>query len=139
MKDHMLTYRRSYHLKVIWCLDLDFVGCLNFRNFTFGYLVLVGEIISWKSVKQLVIVASIMKVEFMVCFEATNHGLWLQNFIPGLEVIYNIVKPFKIYYERQVFKLKVLNIWNWNTFAVIKEIQEQRMLIEHISTWLWIY
>ena len=38
-----------------------------------------------------------MKTKFVACFEATVHGLWLQNFILGLEIIETIAKPMKIY------------------------------------------
>jgi hypothetical protein len=30
-------------------------------------------------------VSSTLEAEFMACFEATMHGLWLRNFISGLE------------------------------------------------------
>ena len=70
MKDYMLTYKRFDHLKVIGYLDSNFVGCIDIRKSTFGYLFLsIGEIISWKSTKQSIIVASTMKVEFVACFE----------------------------------------------------------------------
>ena len=50
-----------------------------------------------KNVKQCIVVASPMEVEFAGCFEATIHVLWLQNFILGLGIIDNIVKPLRIY------------------------------------------
>ena len=33
----------------------------------------------------------------MACFEATVHGLWLQNFIPRLAIVDTIEKPLRIY------------------------------------------
>ncbi|TYK14596.1 Retrovirus-related Pol polyprotein from transposon TNT 1-94 [Cucumis melo var. makuwa] len=86
-KDYMLTYKRSDHLEVIGYSDLDFVGCVDSRKSTFGYLFLLAEgAISWKSAKQSIIASSTMEVEFVACFEATVHGLWLRNFILGLEL-----------------------------------------------------
>ena len=80
----MLTYRRSNHLEIVGYSDLDFAGCVDIRKSTFGYLfMLAGEVISWKSAKQSVIAASTMEAEFVACFEATVHGLWLQNFVSG--------------------------------------------------------
>jgi len=35
IKNHMLTYKRSYHLKVIRYKDSDFVGCMGTKKFTF--------------------------------------------------------------------------------------------------------
>ena len=55
------------------------------------------EAISWKSVKQSVIVASTMNVEFVACFEATVQANWLQNFIWGLGIVDSIAKPLRIY------------------------------------------
>jgi len=40
IKNHMLTYRRSDHLKVIEYKDSNFVGCMDTRMFTFGYVYL---------------------------------------------------------------------------------------------------
>ena len=77
-KNHMLTYKESDHLKVIGYSDSDFAGCVDTRKSTFGYLFLLAEgAISWKSAKQSVIAASTMEAEFVACFEATIHGLWL--------------------------------------------------------------
>jgi len=35
-KNHMLTYRKSDHLKVIGYTDSDFAGCIDTRKSTFG-------------------------------------------------------------------------------------------------------
>ena len=52
--------------------DSDFVGCIDTRKSTFGYVyLLAGGAISWKSAKQSVIAASTMEAEFVECFEAT--------------------------------------------------------------------
>ncbi|XP_074303650.1 secreted RxLR effector protein 161-like [Silene latifolia] len=51
---------------------------------TFGYLFLLAEgVVSWKSGKQSIIATSTMEAEFVACFEATIHALWLRNFISG--------------------------------------------------------
>ena len=81
----MLTYRKSSKLEVIGYSDSDYDGFIDTRKSTFGYLfLLAGGSISWKSAKQSVIAASTMEAEFVACFEATIHGLWLRNFISGL-------------------------------------------------------
>ena len=38
-----------------------------------------------------------MEVEFIACFEASNHGIWLQNFITSLRILGGIERPLKIY------------------------------------------
>jgi len=97
-KNHMLTYKRSGHLKVIGYTYLDFAGCIDTRKSTFGYVYLLAEgAISWKSEKHSVIAASTMEAEFVACFEATVQANWLRNFISGLRVVDSIAKPLKIY------------------------------------------
>ena len=53
--------------------------------------------ISWKSAKQTIIVSSTMEDEFVACFEAIVHGLWLRNFILGLGNVDSFFKPLRIY------------------------------------------
>ncbi|CAL9026013.1 unnamed protein product, partial [Prunus brigantina] len=97
-KDYMLTFRRSDNLEVIGYSDSDFGGCVDTRRSTFGYLfLLAGGAISWKSAKQSSIASSTMEAEFVGCSKATNHGLWLRNFVSGLGVVDTIAKPLKIY------------------------------------------
>jgi len=127
---------------VIGYSDSDYVGCGDTRKSTFGYLFLLAEgAISWKSAKQSVIAASTMEAEFVACFEATVQGLWLRNFISGLGIVDNIAKPLKIYcyniatvffskndkYSKGAKHMKL-------KYLVVKEVQKQRVSIEHIST-----
>jgi len=71
---------------------------MNTRKSTFGYVyLLVRGVISWKSVKQSVIVGSTKEDEFVACFEATVQANWLRNFILGLGVVDSIAKPLRIY------------------------------------------
>jgi len=41
-KDHMLTYKRYDHLEVIGYTDSDFVGYVDTRKSTFGYVYLLA-------------------------------------------------------------------------------------------------
>ncbi|GFZ05297.1 hypothetical protein Acr_17g0008690 [Actinidia rufa] len=58
---------------------------------------LAGGAISWKSAEQTLIASSTMAVEFVACYEASNHGIWLRNFVTGLRVVDGIDRPLKIY------------------------------------------
>ena len=145
--NHMLTYKRSDHLKVIGYSDSDFAGCVDTRKSTFGYLFLLAEgAISWKSAKQSVIAASTMEAEFVACFEATIHGLWLRNFISGLRIVDSIARPLKIYCDNSAAVFfskndkysKGAKHMEIKYFAVKEEVQKQRVSIEHISTNLMI-
>ncbi|GJV65502.1 retrovirus-related pol polyprotein from transposon TNT 1-94 [Tanacetum coccineum] len=73
-KDYMLTYKGSNHLEVVGYADFDYVGA-----------------------KPSIIAASTMEAEFVACYEATIHPLWLRNFISGLGVVDTISKPLKMY------------------------------------------
>ena len=87
-KDHMLTYRRSDHLEIIGYSDSDFAGCQDSRKSTSGYIyMLAGGAISWRSAKQSFIASSTMAAEFVACFEASNHGIWLRNFVIELQIV----------------------------------------------------
>jgi hypothetical protein len=80
-KDHMLTYRKSDKLEVIGYTDSDFGGCQDSMKSTSGYVfMLAGGAISWKGAKQSLIASSTMATEFIACYEASNHGVWLRNF-----------------------------------------------------------
>ena len=104
--DYMLTFKRSDNLKVIGYSNLDFARCVDSRKSIFGYLfMLAGGAILWKSSKQTITAASTMEVEFMACFEATVHGLWLQNFISRLGIVSSISKPQRIYCDNSAVVL----------------------------------
>ena len=93
----MLTYRRSNHLEVIGYSDADFARCQDSKKSTSGYIFMwAGGAISWKSVKQTLVASSTMEAEFIVCFEASNQGIWLRNFITRLQIIEGINKPLRI-------------------------------------------
>ena len=87
-KDYMLTYKRSDHLEIIGYSDSDFAGCQDSRKSTSGYIYLLAEgAISWKSSKQTLIATSTMEAEYVACYGASNHGLWLRNFVTGLQIV----------------------------------------------------
>lgn len=68
--------------------DLDFVGCLNSRKFTLGYVFMVAiGVVPWKIIKQWSMTSSTMHAEFMVAMRPTCEALWVQNFNLGLRVV----------------------------------------------------
>ena len=82
-----------------------------------------------------------MAVKFIACFEASNHGIWLRNFVTGLCVVDGIERQLKIYCDnnstvlysnnnRSATKLKFIDI----KFSVVKErVQNRYISIEHIG------
>ena len=51
----------------------------------------------WKSVKHTLTTSSTMEAEYVVCYEATCHAIWLQSFISPLEVVRSISIPLKLF------------------------------------------
>ena len=56
----------------------------------------------WISVKLTHTTSSTMKAEYMVCYEATCHSIWLQNFISSLEVVHSISRLLKLFCDNFV-------------------------------------
>ncbi|KAJ9564656.1 hypothetical protein OSB04_000622 [Centaurea solstitialis] len=142
-RDYMLTYRKSDSLEIVGYSDSDFGGCQDTGRSTSGYVyILAGGAISWKSVKQTLVASSTMAAEFVACYEASNHGIWLRNFVTGLRIVKGVERPLKLFCDnnsavlysnnnRSTIKSKHIDI----KFLVVKErVQNGQILIEHIGT-----
>lgn len=82
-----------------------------------------------------------MATEFVACFEALNHAIWLWKFVTSLHIVRSIERPLKVYCDNNatVFysnnnmsstKSKFIDI----KYLVMKErVQEKQFLIEHIG------
>jgi hypothetical protein len=57
---------------------------------------MTGDVVSWRSAKHTLIASFTMTVEFIACYEASNHGVWLKNFVTRLRVVDSIQKPLKL-------------------------------------------
>ncbi|XP_062085679.1 secreted RxLR effector protein 161-like [Humulus lupulus] len=143
IKDYMLTYRRSDHFEIIGYSNSDFAGCQDSRRSTLGYIYMLGGgAISWRSAKQTLIASSTMAAEFVACYEASNHGIWLRNFVIGLHILDGIERPLKLYCDnksailysnnnRRSTKSKHIDI----KFLVVKErVQNGHICIENLGT-----
>ncbi|RVW41773.1 Retrovirus-related Pol polyprotein from transposon TNT 1-94 [Vitis vinifera] len=85
---------------------LSNLGCLDSRKSTSGYIfMLAGGADSWKSAKQTLIASSTMETEFIACYEASNHGIWLRNFITQLRIVDGIEKPLRINCDNKAAEL----------------------------------
>ena len=58
---------------------------------------MVEGVVLWKSVKQTLAASSTMKAEYVACYEATCHAIWLRKSISTLEVVHSISKPLKLF------------------------------------------
>ena len=59
------------------------------------------EKLSWKSVKQTLMVSSFMVAQCIACYEVSNHGIWLQNFVIGLRIVVGIERPLKLFCDNK--------------------------------------
>ena len=61
------------------------------------YIYWLGQQFHGKVLNKLLLLHPQLKAEFVACFEAVVHGLWLQNFISGLAIVNTSEKPLRIY------------------------------------------
>ena len=93
--------------------EADFTGFLDSRKSTLGYVfMLASGAMSWRSVKQTLTATSTMEIEFVSCFGATLHGVWLESFIFGLRVIGFVERPLILYCDNlvAVFYLRMVKV-----------------------------
>ena len=146
-KDYMLMYRRTYSLEVIGYSDADFAGCVDSRKSTSGYIFKLDDgAVSWRSAKQTLTATSTMEAEFVSCFEASSHGVWLKSFISGLRIVDSISRPLKLYCDNSVAVFMAKNNKSGSRskhidikyLAIRERVREMKVVIEHISTELMI-
>ena len=85
---------------------------------------------------------STMEAEFISCFEATLHGVWLKSFISKLRIMDSISRSLSIYYNNSVVVFMAKNNKSGSRskhidikyLAIRKHVKEKKVVIEHIST-----
>ena len=93
-----IQYKHSNDLEIKGYTYLDFVGRMDSRKSTSGYIFfLANGAISWSSKNQIIVTSSTVEVEFIGCCEATSQAKWLKNFISSLKVVNSIERPLKIF------------------------------------------
>uniref|UniRef100_A0A2N9EQW2 Reverse transcriptase Ty1/copia-type domain-containing protein n=1 Tax=Fagus sylvatica TaxID=28930 RepID=A0A2N9EQW2_FAGSY len=146
-KDYMLMYRWTDNLEVIGYSDSNFVGCIDSRKSTSGYIFLMASgVVSWRSAKQTLTATSTMEAEFISCFEATSHGVWLKSFISGLRIMDSISRPLRIYCDNSAAVFMAKNNKSGSRskhidikyLAIREHVKEKKVVIEHVSTELMI-
>ncbi|KAK8482637.1 hypothetical protein V6N11_065341 [Hibiscus sabdariffa] len=83
-----------------------------------------------------------MEAEFISCFEATLHGIWLKSFISGLRLVDSIARPLMIYSDNLVVVFMTKNNKSGSRskhidikyLAIREHVKEKKVVIEHIST-----
>jgi hypothetical protein len=86
--DYGITFvRQKSDLSVMGYMDADYVGDLDDRRLTTGYVfTLAGGPICWKSVIQSTVVMSTTEAEYMAAAEAAKEALWLTGLVKELGI-----------------------------------------------------
>ena len=146
-KDYMLMFRHTDSLEVVGYSDADFAGCVDSRKSTSGYIFMLADgAVSWRSAKQSLIATSTMEAEFVSCFEATSHGVWLKSFISGLRLVNTISRPLRIFCDNSAAVFFAKNNKSGSRskhidikyLAIRERVKDNKVVIEHISTELMI-
>ena len=87
-----------------------------------------------------------MEAEFVSCFEATSHSIWLRSFISGLRVVDSISRPLLLYCDNSAAVFMAKNNKSGSRskhidikyLAIRERVKDKKVIIEHISTELMI-
>ena len=146
-KDYMLIFGYTDSLEVVGYSDADFAGCVDSRKSTSGYIFMLADgAVSWRSAKQSLIATSTMKADFVSCFEATSHGVWLKSFISGLRLVNTISRPLRIFCDNSAAVFFAKNNKSGSRskhidikyLAIRERVKDNKIVIEHISIELMI-
>jgi hypothetical protein len=80
--------RQKSDFSVVRYVDADYVGDLDNRKSTTGYVfILAGGPICWRSMIQSTVVMSTTKVEYIAVIEAAKEALWLTSLVKELSIL----------------------------------------------------
>jgi histone deacetylase 1/2 len=87
MATHGLHITRNSSFALHGFTDTDWVGSIDDRKSTGGYLVFFGQtLISWKSGKQCTVARSSTEVEYKALADGTVEVIWLQYLLTDLQI-----------------------------------------------------
>ena len=66
-----------------------------------------------------------MVAEFVARYEASNHGIWLQNFVMGLRIFDGIERPLKLFCDNKSAVLYSIN----NRSSTMSKIIDIKFLV----------
>ncbi|KAI5338741.1 hypothetical protein L3X38_018013 [Prunus dulcis] len=93
-KAYMLIYRHTENSELVGYADVNIRKAEDDYISTSGFLFkIAGVAVAWKSAKQSGVLNSTMFSEYIACYEATSHAVWLWNFIEDIKVVDSISRP----------------------------------------------
>jgi hypothetical protein len=82
-----LIYRKNEHLNIEGYCDSDWASCADDKKFTSGYRMFVGgNMVSWKSKKQHVVVRSTAEAEYRAMALSVAEMIWLRSILVELKM-----------------------------------------------------
>jgi hypothetical protein len=95
-----LWFARSEHLEVDGYSDSDWAGCQDDRRSTSGYCVIVGgNLVSWRSKKQIVVSRSTAKAEYTALSQGVSEMLWVKYLLSELKLLRK--RPLRVWCDNQ--------------------------------------
>ncbi|KAI5342135.1 hypothetical protein L3X38_010010 [Prunus dulcis] len=110
---------------------------------TSGFLFkIAGAAVAWKSAKQYGVSSSTMFSEYIACYEATSHAVWLRNFIKDIKVGDSISRPILIYNDNTTIVFHCMNNKmssgpqhiDKKYLTVKEEVADKLVIFDHIRT-----
>ncbi|CAL8167447.1 unnamed protein product [Prunus armeniaca] len=90
--------RHTKNLGLVGYIDANLEKTEDDHISTSGFLLkMAGAAVAWKSAKQSGVSSLTMFSEYIACYEATSHVVWLRNFIKDIKVVDSISRPRQIY------------------------------------------
>ncbi|CAL8133886.1 unnamed protein product [Prunus armeniaca] len=109
-KAYMLIYRCTENLELVGYADANLGKAEDDYISTSGFLFKMARVaVAWKSAKQTSVSSSTMFSEYIACYEATSHAIWLRNFIKDIKVVDSISKPIQIYNDNTAAVFHCMN------------------------------
>ena len=142
--DHMLAYQRTNSLDDVGYSNANFKDCVDDKKSTTGYIfVMERGAMSWHSAKQSMTTSSTIEAEYVTCYEATRHAVWLRNFIRDLGVVDFIERPIMMFCDNTITVYFSNNLKGTlgarcidvNYFVVNEKVEEDLITIIHTSTY----
>ena len=138
----MLMYRWTDNLEVVGYSYSNFAGCVNSRKSTSRYIFMFsGGAVSWRSNKQTLNTTSTMEAEFVSCFKATSHGVWLRSFMSELRIIDSVSRPLRMFCDNSAVAFMAKNNKSGSQsknidikyLAIRERVKEKKVVIKHAS------
>ena len=93
-----LFYRSSGHLSIEGYIDADWVGSPSNRKSTIGYCTFIsGNLVTWRSKKQLVVACSSAEAEYRAMAHTTYELTWLRMVLQEFGLLTQGLTP--LYYD----------------------------------------